>query len=1252
MVAYTTGSSCSANVGDPSMYWVSPSEQELTELVFNTASFVGIDSEYVNITVKVTDTSRVYLNGAKISQYFMVSSVYPTFAYAQYPLSTTTNVLRCDSGFIANVYGYGLYNAYSYSAGASLKGVETSFLVGGVKYTDADTLSLCYGKQYPFGASTPYNNINNILWDFGDGDTITALTPNHTYLDTGTLVLTALITKTGNCSVNVDTLVGFVNMRIPRVLPMADTTICPGDSIALSATGLWANNPARRFYHWYQGATYLGQGNPKVYPTSNTQYKVVYTDSCATAKDSAFVNINVQPSIGVSLGRDTTICIGQSTLLKAVPSGNDSSATYTWLSGLSGTGFKDSLVTPANTTTYIVGISGICISPNTRDTVIVTVRPALDITLRNDTTICIGQSVSLTAPATGGKLPYTYTWNNGLGTGISKLVSPLVTTQYRVIVTDGCTIKPDTAYTTIYVRPALDITLTADSTICVGQSVNLAATGYGGDSSYTITWNNSLGTGASKLVSPISTTQYRAIITDGCTVKPDTAFVNITVRSALDITLRRDTTICIGQSVNLNTLAAGGKAPYTLTWNNSLGTGTSKVVSPIVTTTYRVILSDGCSNNDTAYTVVYVRPALDITLRSDTIICIGQSVNLTAIGNGGDSTYTYTWNNSLGTGVSKVVSPTITTTYRAIINDGCTIKEDTAFTTVYVRPALGTALRRDTTICVGQFVGMTASAAGGDSTYTYTWNNGLGTGSYKLVSPDTTTIYEVITDDACTIKEDTVYTTIRVRPPLDITLRPDTMICNGQSVYIPVTGHGGDSTYTFTWDNGLGTGTSKTVAPSTTTPYQVIVDDGCTIKPDTAVIYVNVRSAVQLTLGQTDTIICQGGILTLWGTPEGGDSTYMYNWLPINGGTSTLAVNPDTTTSYAMILGDACTTVQDTQWMTVFVRPVPEMGVSNDTTICIGGLADMSAWGAGGDSSYTFKWTGIGTGTNTQVNPSVTTAYQVILDDGCSVMGDTAWININVRPALDIATRPDTTICTGQSVDLWTRANGGDSTYSYTWDQGLGNTTLENVIPTANTTYRIILSDACTNKNDTAYTTVYVRPPLGLTISRDTSICVGESVALTALASGGDSSYTYSWNQGLGNGATHLITPPATTIYTVSLDDNCSPVIQKQVTVSVEQKPLISFAPTPGSVCLGDSIVFNNLTAGSTNYTYLWKFGDNKTSALFSPTYAYKQTGLFNVVLITTSSLCQDSLTRPVNVFPNPVARFTPSPSVNRPAHA
>ncbi len=155
--------------------------------------------------------------------------------------------------------------------------------------------------------------------------------------------------------------------------------------------------------------------------------------------------------------------------------------------------------------------------------------------------------------------------------------------------------------------------------------------------------------------------------------------------------------------------------------------------------------------------------------------------------------------------------------------------------------------------------------------------------------------------------------------------------------------------------------------------------------------------------------------------------------------------------------------------------------------------------------------------------------------------------------------------------------------------------------------------------------------------------------SLTALAAGGDSSYTYTWDHGLGTGPSKQVNVNTNTTYSVTVSDACSPDARSTVNVTIETAPVIAFAAVPKNVCIGDSTGFKNLTTGPSTYTYLWDFGDGTTATDNNPSHLYVHTGTYNVTLVATSARqCLNSLTIPNTaiVNPPPTARFTSTPQV------
>lgn len=69
------------------------------------------------------------------------------------------------------------------------------------------------------------------------------------------------------------------------------------------------------------------------------------------------------------------------------------------------------------------------------------------------------------------------------------------------------------------------------------------------------------------------------------------------------------------------------------------------------------------------------------------------------------------------------------------------------------------------------------------------------------------------------------------------------------------------------------------------------------------------------------------------------------------------------------------------------------------------------------------------------------------------------------------------------------------------------------------------------------------------------SICSGSSITLTATANGGTAPYTFTWDNGLGAGESHLVSPAATTTYNVTVSSSTGCTSTAQVTVTITPCP-------------------------------------------------------------------------------------------------
>jgi hypothetical protein len=287
-------------------------------------------------------------------------------------------------------------------------------------------------------------------------------------------------------------------------------------------------------------------------PVSSPPFDIVYTltatiNGCVETKQVT-VNVDVNLNPIADAGPDKSICLGSPIQIggnpTATPPPGGAIQGVVWIpaAGLNNPLLHNPTANPTVNTQYqviVVATSG-CADTATMN---LTVLPKPSVTLiANPTEICNGTSTILTATPSGGTQPYNIQWSNALGAGTTKTVSPIINTSYMVTVTDflGCT---GTASVTVLVNPRPTVNVTATpTTICIGESSALQATGNGGSTPYTFEWSHGLGSGSSKMVSPLINTTYTVTITDskGCT-NTNTVTVNVEAKAKVGDFVWHDT---------------------------------------------------------------------------------------------------------------------------------------------------------------------------------------------------------------------------------------------------------------------------------------------------------------------------------------------------------------------------------------------------------------------------------------------------------------------------------------------------------------------------------------------------------------------------------------------------------------------------------------------------------------------------------------------------------------------------------------
>jgi hypothetical protein len=988
----------------------------------------------------------------------------------------------------------------------------------------------------------------------------------------------------GCTAFNTTVITRFANCNVVVNCSKIDPSTCGGTNGSASVATSGGVLPYS--YAWSNGAN-----TSSVSGLAAGSYDVTVTDAVGVTATCGVVLQNPPAPSAVIAGNDI-LCNGVSTTLTVAASGG-SSFTYLWSTGATTASIT---VVPNTTTTYSVTVTNNvnCSAVVSRT---VTVNAVPNVSLTGTNTLCVGQSTSLLATATGGT-GFNYAWSNG-STTASISISPTSTTNYTVTVTNanGCT---GTAASLVTVNPVPVVTVSGNNVICVGNSTTFTATAAGG-SGFTYVWSNGATT-PSITVSPTASTSYNVTVTNsfGCV---GTGSTTLTVNPLPVANIGGTDVICLNTNTTLTAFASVGSS-FTYVWSNG-SNGVSITVSPASTTNYTVTVTNNNGCTTTASRTVTVNAVPNVLVTGTNVICEGNSTTISATANGG-SGFAYLWSNGATTS-SILVTPTSSTIYSVTVTNanGCTGTQSRAVT---VNPTPDVTTSGTNVVCRGTTTTISANVVGGTG-FTYNWSNGATTPSIT-VTPIATTQYQVTVtnNNGCT---GTSSRTVTVNDFPVVTLSGTNVICLGNSTTLSTSVTGGTG-FNYSWSNGAIT-SAITVSPTASTTYFVTVTNanGCT---GTASYAVTVNPVPNVIISGQD-VICNGNSTTLVTSVVGG-SGFLYTW-STGANTPNITVSPSTTTSYTVTVTNAngCTGTATRQ---VTVNITPTLSISGNDVICLGQSTTLDANGSGG-VSLVYNWSTGATGFSQTFAPLVTTTYTATVtnSNGCSA---TASRTVTVNPVPNPVISGQNSICVGNSTTLSTSVTGG-SGFTFNWSTG-ATTSAITVSPIASTTYTVTVtnSNGCTGTDDYQVLVNQLPTPSINVSGGATSVCLGSSAVLSA--SGGSS---YLWSNGATT-ATISVSPTATTTYSVTVTNvfGCSATTSQ--TITVDNNPVVTISGND-EICVGFSTV---LTATGGN-AFLWNTGETTQSITVNP----GASSTF-YVSVTNAAGCTATGSQFVTVFPTP----------------
>ncbi|MES2681219.1 MAG: T9SS type B sorting domain-containing protein [Bacteroidota bacterium] len=622
-------------------------------------------------------------------------------------------------------------------------------------------------------------------------------------------------------------------------------------------------------------------------------------------------------------------------------------------------------------------------------------------------------------------------------------------------------------------------------------------------------------------------------------------------------------------------------------------------------------------------------------------ICPPQSTTLTAnvLVDCGLQPYTYTWS---GPGLScitcsnPVVSPTVTTTYTAVVTGGqLSCWSQTATITVYIGPippVIGPASAYPPSVCSGSTTIVGLAFYNGNiqwqssSTANGPWTNVPNGNGYNFTSPTLTTsvFYRALVAGCLTIDSSNVVA-VAVNPNPTVTV-PSVLICPAQTATL-----NGSGAASYFWSFGAfptGPNTGG-AAPMTTTNYTVTgITSGCT---GTTVVTVSVGATPLVAV--SDQTICFNQNMNL--TANGG---FSYDWSGPLGFASNIQspVIPNAVTSmsgqYSVTVTSAvgCT---NTGISNITVLSIITPTIHTSDPICFGGPLSFTAAGAS-----TYSWSG--PNAFSTLNPYPVRNNLTYADGGIyTLLGAIGSCTGSTNMFILVKTPPNATaynsspVCHGFPVTF--SATGG-VTYTWTGPSGFFTSNPNHVIPIMylNNAGGYTLAATGTNNCVSRIVSNVTVNPLPIIPVINLTVCLYSPVNLT---SGGGSIYSWSGPHGFNSGFQNPTIPVAsfslTGQYSVAVTSTagCSNTAATSVVIIGVPSPTIN---APLSICEGSTLSLSGLGGNA----YLWTGPNSFTSNLQNP--KINNIGLLgsgDYTLKVTGGICSTTITKSITVLPLPI---------------
>jgi gliding motility-associated-like protein len=782
-----------------------PAFQTVTNVVLNNASFTltpGWNMHQFTTPFMWDGTSNIIVEIC----FNMPSSNANASVYAQTTSSPAFNSALYDFSNVYNTCSQGVANTPSFVR------PNTRF-----EFCEAmDTAAYTY-SWFPKYNIASDSTLNPLVWP--DSTTDYTIIVNDTF---GVCADTASIT-----------------VFYGRVDAGKDTTICPSDTIQLSATSDAICPSGGTTYTWFPttGLSNANISNPMVNTQVTRTYFVTYTNACGcTSTDSVTIFIEeFNPPVTILTPPE---CGFDDGIIEVLGSGGFRPYMYSIDSG--STFVNDSIFDSLAMGYYGIMIKDSlgCLSVINHDTLVNPGAPKIDSVVTTDPS-CFGLTDGIVNIfSQGGTPPLTFSVDdtNFFPSNIFDTLGPGV---YPITVMDdtGCINFPPVSVELFAQPEIISDTVFITDLQCFGDSSGvISITALGGIQPLQYSIDSGLTFQPLGLFEDLPSDTYYIVIKDSaeCAVKARAVFVDEPPELLVTMDVQNDTcyNACGGQA---SAIVTGGIPPYTYDWNGYGGnTPTSLLLCAGKSYQLSVTDANGC-DYIAGFDIDQPDPLVFDSLLLQNPSCYSSNDGVIQVfSSGGTGSLRY----SIDNGNSFFFNPVFTGLDAGIyeilvIDSGDRCMRDT--TVILSKPTQIVVTPDDSakTICAFTCTPIGVSAFGGNNVYTYHWNEGLSDTSQHLVCPtDSMTVYTVFVTDSSGCASAPTSITILLHDSLNIETEDDQIICLGDSVLLFADASGGTGTgYGYVWSPSASminpTSAGPIAFPTQPTTYSVTVSNEC-----------------------------------------------------------------------------------------------------------------------------------------------------------------------------------------------------------------------------------------------------------------------------------------------------------------------------------------------------------------------------------------------------------------------------------------